>query len=161
MLIPFTTLGYHIRFDKDKNKHTKVLFVTEGLLLRQMITDPLLTAYNVIILDEIHERHTSCDFLIGAIKCLLSRRNDLKVILMSATINCDLFSSYFDQCPVVKVPGRLYPIEVEYYPMNKNNHSKMFSLLKNNPDPHQVTSQRIDPKPYLEILQRIDAIYPS
>lgn len=141
-------IGYQIRFEKHKTKHTKMLFLTEGLLLRQMIEDPLLGSYNVIILDEIHERHLSCDFLLGAIKCLLNRRRDnLKVILMSATVNCDLFSSYFGNCPVVKVPGRLFPIKVEYFPVEK------FALLK--------TTSKISPEPYLKLLKHIDTGCPE
>lgn len=138
--------GYQIRFEKHKTKHTKFLFLTEGLLLRQMIEDPYLSAYNIIILDEIHERHLSCDFLLGAIKCLLNRRGDnLKVILMSATVNCDLFSKYFGNCPVVKVPGRLYPIKVEYFPVEKS------TLFK--------SSAKISPEPYLKLLRHIDSSY--
>lgn len=117
--------------------------MTEGLLLRQMIENPTLSNYNVIILDEIHERHISCDFLLGAIKCLLNhRKGDLKVILMSATVNCELFSKYFGKCPVIKVPGRLYPIKLEYYPIDK------FALSSKN--------SRINPEPYLKLLKHID-----
>lgn len=123
-----------------------MLFMTEGLLLRQMIEDPSLGTYNVIILDEIHERHLSCDFLLGAIKCLLNRRKDnLKVILMSATVNCELFSQYFGNCPVVKVPGRLFPIKVEYFPVEK------FALLK--------TTAKVNPEPFLKLLRHIDSTY--
>lgn len=120
--------------------------MTEGLLLRQMIEDPSLDTYNVIILDEIHERHLSCDFLLGAIKCLLNRRKDnLKVILMSATVNCELFSQYFGNCPVVKVPGRLFPIKVEYFPVEK------FALLK--------STAKVNPEPFLKLLRHIDSTY--
>lgn len=123
-----------------------MLFMTEGLLLRQMIEDPSLDTYNVIILDEIHERHLSCDFLLGAIKCLLNRRKDnLKVILMSATVNCELFSQYFGNCPVVKVPGRLFPIKVEYFPVEK------FALLK--------STAKVNPEPFLKLLRHIDSTY--
>lgn len=113
-----------------------------------MIEDPLLSNYNIIILDEVHERHLSCDFLLGAIKCLLNKRkNDLKVILMSATVNCELFSNYFGNCPVVKVPGRLYPIKTEYFPV------KTFDSLRK--------TSKINPEPYLKLLQFIDDKFPS
>lgn len=139
-----TEIGFQIRFEKLRSKYTKVIFLTEGLLLRQMIEDTLLSNYNVIILDEIHERHLSCDFLLGAIKCILNRRNaDLKLILMSATANCEMFSSFFGNCPIIKVPGRLFPIKTEYFPIEK------FNLLKTN-------SSKINPQPYLKILQLID-----
>ena len=74
-----------------------------GLLLRQMGTDPLLDQYSVIVVDEVHERHIHTDFLLGVIKCVLKQRSDLKLVLMSATINIELFSGYFDDAPVVKV----------------------------------------------------------
>ena len=145
-----TQIGYQIRFEKSKSKHTKMLFLTEGLLLRQVSTDPMLKNYNVIILDEVHERHLSCDFLLGVMKCLIhQRKDDLKVILMSATINIELFSEYFGNCPIVKVPGRLYPIEVKYFPIPK---TKFGSSEK---------TSRIDSSPYLRILQMIDDKYES
>jgi len=61
--------------------------------------------YNIIVVDEVHERHVFTDFLLGILKCLIRQRADLKIILMSATINIDLFSSYFDDCVIVKIPG--------------------------------------------------------
>lgn len=96
-------VGYQIRFDKSKTSHTKILFLTEGLLLRQVSSDPMLSAYKVVILDEVHERHLSCDFLLGIMKCLTIQRPDLKILLMSATINIELFSEYFNNCPVIQV----------------------------------------------------------
>lgn len=74
-----------------------------GLLLRQMSEDQHLKQYSVIVIDEVHERHIHTDFLLGVIKCLLKHREDLKLVLMSATINIDLFSGYFDDAPVIKV----------------------------------------------------------
>lgn len=101
-------IGYQIRFDKSKTSHTKILFLTEGLLLRQVSTDPMLSSYNVVILDEVHERHLSCDFLLGIMKCLTIQRPDLKILLMSATINIELFSQYFNGCPVIQVKYGLF-----------------------------------------------------
>jgi hypothetical protein len=86
-----TEIGYQIRFERKKTDKTKVLFLTEGLLLRQVSADPSLSAYEVIVLDEVHERHLHGDFLLGVVKCLVQQREDLKVILMSATINIKLF----------------------------------------------------------------------
>ena len=77
--------------------------INSGLLLRQMTSDPLLSQYNVIVIDEVHERHIHTDFLLGVMKCLLMHRKDLKLVLMSATINISLFSNYFDGAPVIKV----------------------------------------------------------
>ena len=82
---------------------TKVLFLTEGLLLRQFASDPDLSRYEVVIVDEVHERHLHGDFLMGVLRGLVDRREDLKLILMSATINIQLFSSYFTNAPVIRV----------------------------------------------------------
>ena len=114
-----------------------------GLLLRQMTSDPHLSMYNVIVIDEVHERHIHTDFLLGILKCLVVHRDDIKIVLMSATINIHLFSGYFDDAPVVKVPGRLYPIELEYCPIQRDYASSS-------------KAERLDPSPYLRIMQRIE-----
>ncbi|UYV65359.1 DHX34, partial [Cordylochernes scorpioides] len=142
-----TEIGYQIRFEKSRTKHTKILFLTEGLLLRQVATDPMLKDYEVLILDEVHERHIPCDFLLGIIKCLTHQRPDLKVVLMSATINIELFTEYFNNCPVIQVPGRLFPIQVHYQPV---------TVAEKGP-----RSAKIDPGPYVRILQQIDKTYPA
>jgi HrpA-like RNA helicase len=80
-------IAYQVRFDTSKTEHTKILFLTEGLLLRQLMADPLLSRYEVVVVDEVHERHINGDFILGILHSLLSQRPDLKVILMSATIN--------------------------------------------------------------------------
>ncbi|KAL3866336.1 hypothetical protein ACJMK2_043642 [Sinanodonta woodiana] len=139
-------VAYQVRFERTRTKSTKILFLTEGLLLRQMTSDPLLTMYNVIVIDEVHERHIHTDFLLGVLKCLLHHRKDLKVVLMSATININLFSHYFDDAPVVKVPGRLYPIQLEYCPIKRGEQNSR--------------SDRLDPSPYLQIMQKINHKYP-
>ncbi|XP_040564213.1 probable ATP-dependent RNA helicase DHX34 [Lepeophtheirus salmonis] len=139
-----TEVGYQIRFEKKRTDKTRILFITEGLLLRQVLTDPKLGSYNVVILDEVHERHLSGDFLLGIVKCLLRARDDLKVILMSATINIDLFHKYFalEEAPIIQVPGRLYPIELRYFPI---------------PDVEQ--GDGLNPAPYIRILRLIDQKY--
>lgn len=108
-------MGYQIRFDSSAAPATQLLFVTEGVLLRQLQGDPLLGRYGVVIVDEVHERHMGCDILLGVLKCIIATRPSLRVILMSATINTEMFSGYFDG-PVLSVPGRSYPVEVEYIP---------------------------------------------
>jgi HrpA-like RNA helicase len=105
-------VGYQIRFETTRTEATKLSFLTEGLLLRQIQQDPGLAQYQVLIVDEVHERHLHCDFLLGVLRSLLSCRPDLRLILMSATINIKLFSDYFASAPVLQVPGRLFPIQV-------------------------------------------------
>ncbi|EPB65300.1 helicase protein, partial [Ancylostoma ceylanicum] len=123
-----------------------MLFLTEGLLLRQMENDSLLQQYNVIILDEIHERHLSSDLLIGLLRDMIGKREDLKLILMSATINLELFKGYFEGAPV---PGRLFPIQLRYHPI------KQFIAES------EKKSHKIDPEPYVRILELIDKQVPS
>ena len=72
-------IGYQIRFEKKKTDKTKVVFLTEGLLLRQVSGDGSLSGYNVLVLDEVHERHLHGDFLLGIVKCLVHQRDDIKV----------------------------------------------------------------------------------
>nr|CAD7574761.1 unnamed protein product [Timema californicum] len=140
-------VGYQIRFEKSKTQHTKIVFVTEGLLLRQVSTDPTLSGYDVVVLDEVHERHLHGDFLLGVVKCLLYQRSDLKIVLMSATINIQLFSSYFSNyATVVQVPGRLYPIKLYFQPVL--------------PEDKSSKTSRINPAPYVRIMQLIDEKYP-
>ncbi|KAL6738169.1 hypothetical protein Aduo_011746 [Ancylostoma duodenale] len=142
-------VAYQIRFETTKSKRTKMLFLTEGLLLRQMENDSLLQQYNVIILDEIHERHLSSDLLIGLLRDMIGKRDDLKLILMSATINLELFKGYFEGAPVVQVPGRLFPIQLRYHPI------KQFIAES------EKKSHKIDPEPYVRILELIDKQVPS
>ncbi|EJW80234.1 hypothetical protein WUBG_08856, partial [Wuchereria bancrofti] len=109
-------------------------------------TDPELNQYNVIILDEIHERNLSGDFLLGLLRNLVRKRDDLKLILMSATINLQLFQNYFKDTPVIKIAGRLYPIELRYMPIKEHNQYESGKK-----------KAKIDPGPYINILQMIDA----
>ncbi|CAI5973996.1 unnamed protein product [Closterium sp. NIES-65] len=87
-----------------------------GVLLRELLSDPLLTAYSVIIVDEVHERHVTTDMLLALLKQVVQQRMDLRVILMSATINVHTYSAYFHNAPIVTVPGRTYPITIEHLP---------------------------------------------
>lgn len=140
-------VGYQIRFETTRTTATKLIFLTEGLLLRQIQQDRELSQYQVLIVDEVHERHLHCDFLLGVLHSLLENRHDLRLILMSATINIKLFSNYFNSAPVLQVPGRLFPIQVTYRPIP--------------PEEQASRSEKLDPRPYLRILQGIDQRYPT
>ncbi|XP_044527046.1 probable ATP-dependent RNA helicase DHX34 [Gracilinanus agilis] len=140
-------VGYQIRFESTRSPATKIVFLTEGLLLRQIQREPGLPQYQVLIVDEVHERHLHSDFLLGVLRRLLPARPDLKLILMSATINISLFSGYFGHAPVVQVPGRLFPITVIYQPVPKE-------------EAPTSKSEKLDPRPFLRVLQAIDHKYP-
>ena len=109
-------VGYRHRFDRKTSSETKIEFMTDGVLLAETRFDPLLRAYDTIIVDEAHERSLNVDFLLGILKRILARRRDLKVVVSSATLDADRFAAFFDGAPVISVPGRLFPIEIGYRP---------------------------------------------
>ena len=109
-------IGYQHRFEKKVSPRTRVKFMTDGVLLAETRADPLLRAYDTIIIDEAHERSLNIDFLLGILKRILTRRKDLKVVVSSATLDADAFSLFFGGAPVLQIPGRLYPVEVRYAP---------------------------------------------
>ncbi|KAL3685906.1 hypothetical protein R1sor_003928 [Riccia sorocarpa] len=104
------TVGYQVRLDGQRSKDTRLLFCTSGILLRRLMSDPELTNITHVLVDEIHERGMNEDFLLIVLKNLLSRRPDLKLVLMSATLNAELFSAYFDRAPMLHIPGFTYPV---------------------------------------------------
>uniref|UniRef100_F6W6K0 RNA helicase n=1 Tax=Ciona intestinalis TaxID=7719 RepID=F6W6K0_CIOIN len=107
--------GYQIRLQaKFPRQQASMLYCTTGILIQWMQSDPSLSSISHIVLDEIHERDLLSDFIITIVKRLLAKRKDLKVILMSATLNADTFSSYFNFCPSINIPGFTYAVQ-EYY----------------------------------------------
>jgi ATP-dependent RNA helicase DHX8/PRP22 len=107
-------VGYSIRFEDMTSSRTIIKYMTDGMLLRECLMDPLLSAYSVIILDEAHERTIDTDVLFGLLKTSLEVRKDLRLIVTSATLDCDKFSLYFYDCPIFRIPGRMHPVEVLY-----------------------------------------------
>eukprot|EP00039_Didymoeca_costata_P003149 m.65483 g.65483 ORF g.65483 m.65483 type:complete len:1368 (+) comp11739_c0_seq1:318-4421(+) len=107
------TVGYQIRLESKRSKHTRLLFCTTGILLRRLESDPDLAGVSHIVVDEVHERSLESDFLLMVLKDMVARRPSLKVVLMSATINEKLFSDYFGgpaSCPIIRIPGRSFPV---------------------------------------------------
>ena len=129
-------VGYTIRFEDLTTPNTILKFMTDGMLLREAMSDPNLRKYSCIVLDEAHERTLSTDVLMGLLKEVLIRRpgfdkfyifqwtfhsfcsvnSDLKLVVMSATLDASKFQKYFDNAPLLKVPGRTFPVEVFYTP---------------------------------------------
>ena len=111
------TVGYQVRFSDQTSEDSLVKVMTDGILLNELTHDRFLDRYDTIIVDEAHERSLNIDFLLGALKRILPKRPDLKVIITSATIELDRFSTYFDDTPVLEVSGRTYPVDVRYRPL--------------------------------------------
>ncbi len=111
-----TTVGYRVRFDERVGADTLVKVLTDGMLLAEIESDRRLEQYDTLIVDEAHERSLNIDFLLGYLKQLLPRRQELKLIITSATIDPQRFSRHFDNAPIIEVSGRVYPVEVRYRP---------------------------------------------
>ena len=113
-------VGYSVRFDDNTSKNTKIKYLTDGMLLREVLSDPELQRYGVVVLDEAHERSVNTDVLFGILKKLTSNnsnnnnKNGLKVVVTSATLDSEKFSAYFNNCPVFNVPGRAFPVKISH-----------------------------------------------
>lgn len=118
---PGEVVGYKVRFTDHTSPGASIKLMTDGILLAETQTDPLLRAYDTIIIDEAHERSINIDFLLGYLKRLLPRRPDLKVIVTSATIDAERFAEHFAEngrpAPVLTISGRTYPVEIRWRPV--------------------------------------------
>ena len=115
-------VGYNIRFENATSPKTFLCYLTDGMLLREAMNDNELSRYSTIIIDEAHERTLSTDILMGLLKEICGRRADLKIIIMSATLDAARFQAYFNNAPLLKVPGRTFPVETFYTPEPENDY---------------------------------------
>jgi len=104
-------VGYLIRFEDVTSEDTVVKYMTDGMLLRECMTDPLMSRYSCIVLDEAHERTLATDILFGLLKEVLQKRPELRCLVMSATLEAEKFQEYWSDAPLLRVPGRMYPVE--------------------------------------------------
>lgn len=107
-------VGYSIRFEDNSSDATVIKYLTDGMLLREFISDPLLSTYGCLMIDEAHERTVSTEIVLSLLKDILLERKDLTLIIASATINASKFSDYFNKAPIFKIPGRRFPVTVCY-----------------------------------------------
>jgi pre-mRNA-splicing factor ATP-dependent RNA helicase DHX16 len=115
-------VGYAIRFEDKTNEKTVLKYMTDGMLLREFLTEPDLGGYAALIIDEAHERTLHTDVLLGLVKDIARYRSDLKLIISSATMNAQKFAQYFDDAPIFNVPGRRYSVDIHYTPQPEANY---------------------------------------
>ncbi len=109
-------VGYKMRFEDKTDSTTKIKIMTDGILLQEMKLDPWMSKYSVVMVDEAHERSLNIDFVLGLLKRVLAQRKDFRVIVSSATMNAESFSTYFDGCPIVTIDTQIYPVTMVYDP---------------------------------------------
>jgi pre-mRNA-splicing factor ATP-dependent RNA helicase DHX16 len=107
-------VGYSIRFENCTSQKTVIQYMTDGMLLREILTEPDLASYTCMVIDEAHERTLHTDILFGLIKDIVRFRSDLKLIISSATLDAEKFSKYFDDASIFMIPGRMFPVDIYY-----------------------------------------------
>ncbi|KAK7431920.1 hypothetical protein QQZ08_001539 [Neonectria magnoliae] len=115
-------VGYTIRFEDCTSDKTVMKYMTDGMLLREFMTEPDLSGYSAIMIDEAHERTVHTDILLALVKDLSRERPDLKLLISSATMNAEKFAQYFDDAPIFNIPGRRYPVDIYYTPAPEANY---------------------------------------
>ena len=110
------TVGYQIRFDEAVSPRTRLRFVTEGVLTRRLLSDPELKGVGAVVLDEFHERHLESDLALALLKRLQQTRPDLRIVVMSATLDADPVAQYLDGCSIIRSEGKLFDLEIKHLP---------------------------------------------
>ena len=141
-------VGFKVRFQDKLSRDASVKLMTDGILLAETQTDPLLLAYDTLIIDEAHERSLNIDFLLGYLKQILPRRPDLKIIVTSATIDADRFAQHFASAkgpaPVLMVSGRTFPVEMRYRPWEESREHDLGNAIADAVDELWTGSPRGD-----------------
>ncbi|MDI1278470.1 ATP-dependent RNA helicase HrpA [Methylobacter sp.] len=159
------SVGYKIRFNDKTHAESLVKLMTDGILLAESQNDPYLNQYDTIIIDEAHERSLNIDFLIGYMKWLLPKRPDLKLIITSATIDTQRFSTHFNNAPIIEVSGRTYPVEMRYRPIEQreeeDDQSAGSGLARNAPEGARAGTALDETTDDLQnaILDAVDELY--
>ncbi|ORM40651.1 Pre-mRNA-splicing factor ATP-dependent RNA helicase-like protein cdc28 [Babesia sp. Xinjiang] len=127
-------VGFAVRFLNCHSDKTRIKYVTDGVLLQEVLDDHIFSRYSVVIIDEAHERSIRTDVLLGILQSCVTERSDLKVIIMSATLRSSTFSGFFNGCAVVRVPGRTYPLDIYYAPHPQEDYleAAMVSVIQIN-----------------------------
>ena len=136
-------IGYKMRFADVTDERTKIKIMTDGILLQELKLDPYLSKYSIIMVDEAHERSLDIDFILGLLKRILKVRSDFKVIISSATINTELFSQYFNNCPIIRIESSPFPVTLIF-------DSPIFSASTKNAETEELLYEKVT-----EITERV------
>ena len=136
-------VGYSIRFEDNTSEKTVVKYMTDGMLLRELLTEPDLAGYSAVMIDEAHERTLHTDVVMGLLKDIALARPDLRLIISSATLDAQKFSQFFNDAPILNVPGRIHPVTVHYTPQPEANYlnaavTTVFQIHVSQPMPGDV-----------------------
>ncbi len=156
-------VGFKVRFTDQTRPGARIKLMTDGILLAEIHSDPELRAYDTLIIDEAHERSLNIDFLLGYLHRLLPRRPDLKVIVTSATIDADRFAQHFSQdgvpAPVLRVSGRLFPVEVRYRPFDDTEAPAVRPAAgRASPEPAAAAPAKEAKSPVQAVLDAVDEL---
>jgi len=135
-------IGYKMRFADQTNHETKIKIMTDGILLQEMKLDPLLSKYSLLVVDEAHERSLNIDFILGLLKRVMEKRRDFKIIISSATINAEVFSEYFGECPIVKIDAQRFPVTLIYEQIEREINNDSFTFDSDHRSKHRERGYR-------------------
>ena len=147
-------VGYSIRFEECSSPRTTLKFMTDGMLLREAMIDPALEKYAVVLIDEAHERTVATDVLLGLLKDVLKRRPTLKLVVMSATLDAAKFQAYFDGAPLVRVPGRTFPVDVFFTPQVRQRTCRACISFQTHALSQRCSHSTHTPPPHTHTLSR-------
>ena len=163
------TVGYQVRFRRAVSSKTKIKVMTDGILLAEWLKDPLFKHYDALMIDEAHERSLNIDLLLGALQDVIQKRDDLKVVIASATLNPGLFARYF-KAPIIEIEGRAYPVDMIYEPFEDDLYEAIAKAVDRLPELGDIlvflpgereileAREKLAGRfPYKEVLPRIDA----
>lgn len=135
-------VGYKMRFEDKTSSATRLKVMTDGTLLQELKSDPLLSNYSVLMVDEAHERTLNIDFILGLLKQILKKRSDFKIIISSATLNVEAFSRYFNQAPIIFIDTPTYPVTVVYDPPENDTEEVLISKILNRVETAILTDRK-------------------
>jgi len=137
-------VGYKMRFYDRTAPSTEIKIMTDGILLQEMKLDPMLSEYSAVMVDEAHERSLNIDFILGLLKNILDERPEFKVIISSATINPELFSTYFGGCPIIHIDAEIHPVKVFYKPPKFDTDESLLESVQEIVEEHIVSKREGD-----------------